>query len=228
MKSTVGVNNDLADIEHRKSFMQKPLIYTSLCSSGSDPKMCWISGKECLEKNLDIITEYESSATLFRNVLGTGTNAIERRLLSLRAITEETSLGDILAIFVEMDRLIQTLGSQRFKAAAEKLNKWFAVFPILKTNSDNEYDALAPLNPPFPPWFIADREHLRDSFSGCVDILAISPRDIHSIQAFLEALDVQSRVLSTIVKVESSPLGKSKLHKRYTKSLRRKAAFITA
>ncbi|RSM02003.1 hypothetical protein CDV31_011086 [Fusarium ambrosium] len=214
--------------EIRKSFMQKPLIYTSLYSSESDPKMCWITGKECLEKNLDIVKEYESSTTLFRNVLGTGTNAIERRVQSLRAITEDTSLDDIVASFVEMDRLIQALGSQRFKAASEKLNKWFPVFPILKNWNDNEYDELAPLNPPFPPWFIADREHLRDSFCGSVNILAISPRDISSIQIFLEALDLQPRVLSTIVKVESHPLGKPKLHAPYTKSLRRKATFITA
>ncbi|EEU43645.1 uncharacterized protein NECHADRAFT_82646 [Fusarium vanettenii 77-13-4] len=214
--------------EIRKSFMQKPLIYTSLYSSGSDPEMCWISGKECLEKNLDIAIEYESSATLFRHVLGTGRNAMERQLHSLRAITKETGLGDILTFFVKIDRLIQAQGSQWFKAAAEELKKSLPVFPILKNKSDNEYDALAPLNPRFPPWFIADREHLRDSFSGCVDILAISPRDIQSIQAFLEALDVQPRVLSTIVKVESHALGKPKLHKAYTQSLRRKAGFITA
>ncbi|KAI8716452.1 HET domain-containing protein [Fusarium sp. LHS14.1] len=216
------------EIRSRKAFMQKPLIYTSLCSSGSDFEMCWMSGKEFLERNLDIAMEYESSASLFRHVLGTGRNAIERQLHTLRAITKGTSLGVILTFFVKIDRLIQTQGSRWFKAAAQGLKKSLEVFPILTNKSDKEYDALASLNPRFPPWFIADREHLRDSFSGCVNILAISPRDIQSIQAFLEALDLQPRILSTIVKVESHALGKPRLHKAYTKSLRRKAPFITA
>lgn len=208
--------------------MKQSLIYTSLCSSESDPNMRWINAQECLEMNLDITSEYQGSTTLFRNVLGTGTDNTERLVQTLCAITEEASLSEILESFVKMNRAIQAQGSRNFKVAIEKLNKWVPIFPILKEDSGKEYDTLAPLNPAFPPWFIADRHHLRDSFCGRVGILAFSPQDLQSIEELLKVLDLESRVLSRIVKIESSPSGKPKRHKAYTLSLRRKAAFITA
>ncbi|KAF4467774.1 heterokaryon incompatibility [Fusarium albosuccineum] len=209
-----------------KMFMKQSLIYTSLlCATEGDPTMRWVSAQECLEKNLDIAAEYSSSATLFRNVLGTGADDIERLVQTMCAITE---LSDILKSFSRIDRAIRTQGARNFKAAIEKLNRWVPIFPILKEDSGKEYDALAPLNPAFLPWFIADRHHLRDSFNGSVDILAFSPQEIQSIEVFLKVLDLESRFLSKIVKVESRPMGKPKRHKAYTLSLRRKAAFITA
>jgi hypothetical protein len=200
----------LADtIARRKAFMNQPLLYTSLGSSDDDgPQMRWIDAKECLEKNLDIVAEYQSSATLFRNVLGFKT--------------------DILKSFVKMDQAMQAQSTENFSDIVTKLNTWVAVFPILTEYDDKEYHSLAPLNPAFPPWFIADRHHLRDSFCGHVNLLAFWPQDLQSIETFLKALGLESRYLSKIVKFESQVLGKPKVHKAYTVSLRRKAAFITA
>ncbi|RYP53097.1 hypothetical protein DL768_001874 [Monosporascus sp. mg162] len=211
-----------------RTFMQERLIYTSLGSSESDPKMRWINGQECLEENLDIVAEYQGSTTLFRNVLGARTDNIGRMVHALSAITEEVSLSYILESFTKVNRAIQAQGTQNSKAAVEGLDKWVPIFPIMRERSDKEYDALAPLKPAFPPWFIADRDHLRDSFLGYVEILAFSPQDLESIQDFLKVVDLDSRVLSKIVKVETSPFGKPKRNKACTLSLQRKAAFIAA
>ena len=209
--------------------MNQRLLYTSLCpSDDDDPKFHWIDAKECLERNLDIVAEYPSSATLFRNVLGFKTDDIKRLVQAFSTISDQASLADILKPFVKMDQAMQSQSTENFSDVVTKLNTWITVFPILTEYGDKEYNSLAPLNPAFPPWFIADRHHLRDSFCGHVNLLAFRPQDLQSIETFLKALGLESRYLSKIVKFESQVLGKPKVHKAYTVSLRRKAAFITA
>lgn len=219
----------LINIRCSHKFMKEPLIYTSLGLSDGDSNMRWITAQECLEQDLNITAEYQRSASLFRNILGAGTNEIEieRIFQTLCAITEQTSLSDILKLFVKMSRALQAQGAENFKAYIERLKGWIPIFPILQRNGDKEYDTLAPLNPEFPPWFIADRHDLRDSFCGCVGILAFLPEDLHSIEHFLSVFDLKLRFLSRIVEIESSPIGKPKRHKTYTLTIRRKAAFIT-
>jgi len=188
--------------------------------------MHWVTAEQCKEKNLDVVQEYPACATLFYNLLGTDALNISGLVVAAKTAPATADLSDRLKFLTRISRAIQMKTPEEVKGELSSLSAWVPFFPILKNRSDRQYDELAPLNPQFPPWFIADRHNLRDSFLGHVPLLAYAPEDLEGIDPFLMALGLEGRKLSRLVKVMTKPAGKPKVNKQYTLSLREKAPFI--
>ena len=194
--------------------------------------MRWLTAQECIDKKLNLETEYPESATLFRCLLATGSGGIGALVAAATMITTSTKLSDILERFAKASRALAGVSPQDAKRAVEPLQKK-VVFPIFKnatlTPGEREYDVLAILNRKAgTPWFIADRHYLRESFLGHVDLLAFATEDLERIEVLTKALGLDARKLSALVRKEAAPYGDTNLHHRYTRALLTKAPFITA
>lgn len=212
---------------HSEAFTKERLIYTSSRASEDSSAMHWVNARECVGEDSSIISEYPSSAFLFRAIFATLSN-IGKLTLDLIATKEEVNIGPKLEGFLRLNRALRTRGSEDAKEALKPLRKWVPIFPVIRKSNGKNYDELAPLNPEFPPWFIADRHQLRDSFIGRVPLLAFAPEELELIDELLKILDLDSRRLSRLVKSQASPWGKPKRSKAYTTSLRERVRFIIA
>ncbi|KAI0435663.1 hypothetical protein F4803DRAFT_544782 [Xylaria telfairii] len=219
-------NEDLDII--RKAFSEHDIIYTASGSSNISPQMRWVSLVECVERDLDIASEYCDSAPLFRCLIKGKTPGIGLLIEAASNHSETAKLGTRLEFLVKINRALQSRRVEDAIEAIKPIRQSTPIFPIIRGWNNTEYDDILPLHPCSPPWFIADRHHLRDSFRGVVDLLAFTPEDLDSIKTLLDLLDLQPRRLSKIVSCEEAPIGKPKRNKKYTSLLRKKAQFITA
>jgi len=190
--------------------------------------MRWASLRECVEKDYDIASEYPDSAGLFRALIKAGAAEFDILVEAACNCNERAKLSIRSSFLVKMSRALQSQGAKEAAEAIKSLRYYKPIFPIIRGWNDTEYDAMLPLQPSYPPWFVADRYDLHDSFRGVVDLLAIAPEDLESIDILLQSLDIKHRLLSEIVSCEEKPVGTPKLNKRFTVLMRKKAQFITA
>ncbi|KAH6898099.1 hypothetical protein B0T10DRAFT_535063 [Thelonectria olida] len=221
-------------IQVDEAFTTQKLIYTIAGSPKSSPNIRWLGLKECVEQDYNIAFEYRDSKSLFQDLLGTGLDSIERLVEKATKITNKMSRGGILQNFTRLNRALATLSTQDAEKYVKPLHdhNQKGIFPILQGpgdhDDDREYDTLDILNPAFPPWFIADRHHLRESFVGHLKILAFEPEEVDAIEALLNVLGLNHRRLSALIRVETFPSGRPKTHRDRTIALREKAPFISA
>jgi hypothetical protein len=101
------------------------------------------------------------------------------------------------------------------------------IFPVSESNSEGEYGSLitADLG---EVWFIADRPHLRQSFSGNISLLAFDLDTLARMESLLNAVyPLWYRLLSKVARGISNTQGSIKFLESYTRNLQAKARFIS-
>ncbi len=186
----------------------------------------WVSALDCMQRDFDIGAEYRDCRFFFRNILNPHVEKLETMVKAVISADKDTKLRSRLESWAKISKALkeQDLANPKTALLAFQMAK---IFPVFR-QAASEYDSLVALDPESAPWFIADRHHLRDSFLGCVDLLAFAPEDLEPIEDLLRYLNLESRKLSRLVHSVCTPLGKSKRNKRYTLFLRSKAPYITA
>lgn len=100
------------------------------------------------------------------------------------------------------------------------------IFPIQFKDSTKSFDDLKTAMQT-EMWFIADREHLRQSFEGLVPLLALNVNTVENIHTLLERLGLKPRLLSQVANGVPKIHGLSIPCPEYTASLRGKSRFIS-
>lgn len=182
--------------------------------------------KECISKGLNIASEYDQSAKLFKCLLASGSGEVGSAIQSLLLIDSTMNLGRIAELFIKVSDSLAAMNSKKAASAAEVLkNK--AIFPIRETREEGGYQSLKALGC-FSDWCIADLDHLADSFAGVVPLLAFTGDDLKAMDSLLGALHLQERKLSKLVKSDTAPSGKVNTHVERTKHLRARSHFFVA
>lgn len=189
-------------------------------------KLQWVSTKECVQRCLDLESEYPQAANLFQFLLSSGKGEIGALINAASLITRSTKLSQIAEHFARISRQLQKMNLKKSKEAVKLLVKR-PLFPIIQKGGDAEFDALVGLGTS-TDWLVADSQAIRDSFLGKFDLLAFDVPDLEMMETLLKALQLDSRKLSKLVKTETSPKGTITLHPEYTKRLQAKSPFIIA
>ncbi|OCK83978.1 hypothetical protein K432DRAFT_463823 [Lepidopterella palustris CBS 459.81] len=209
------------------SFRGLSLIYTRAGSSNTTPTMQWLNTRECIQRGFSIEDEYPQSANLFQFLLATGKDKIGSLIAAASLINASSKLSQISEHFAKISKALIGLSPKKVIRAVQPLQRK-PLFPIIKTEEKKaEFDSLCALGKN-TSWFVADLDHLRESFRGIVDLLAFKVEDLESMADLLKALNLESRKLSILVKTETGPKGTTHIHRSYTRSLQAKAPFITA
>ncbi|KAK0721152.1 hypothetical protein B0H67DRAFT_536144 [Lasiosphaeris hirsuta] len=212
------------------AFSKLPLIYTALGSTSSNPMPRWTSTKECISKRLNIAGEYDQSSKLFKSLLATGSGQAGDAIQSLLLIDDTTSLSRITELFVKAGSSLGAMNSKKAASAAKALqNK--PIFPIREMREEGGngpgFQSLKALGDA-SDWYIADRDHLAASFVGVVPLLAFSVDNLKDMKPLLDALQLERRKLSKMVKSDTVPSGKVSLHVERTEHLRARSQFFIA
>jgi hypothetical protein len=99
------------------------------------------------------------------------------------------------------------------------------IFPVITGKSHSDFDSLCTAGE-IDMWFIADRNHLLESFKGLVPLLAFDPETVEKLSLLISALGLERRVLSKVAKGVSKAEGRVDFQSGYTKLLRKKARCI--
>jgi hypothetical protein len=101
------------------------------------------------------------------------------------------------------------------------------IFPVHISNSEGEHVSLVTSDLQ-EVWFIADRPHLRQSFSGNIPLLAFGVDTLARIESLLDAVyPLRCRLLSKVASGIPTTQGPIKFLEGYTKSLQAKVRFIS-
>jgi hypothetical protein len=100
-----------------------------------------------------------------------------------------------------------------------------AIFPIRAGRSQATFDYLS-TGQATDQWFIADREHLAQTFEGLVPLLALKVEKIGKIASLVKTLGWENRMLSGLAEGIPETAGRIQLKFDYTNSIVSKARFI--
>jgi len=182
--------------------------------------------KECISKGLNIAAEYNQSAKLFKCLLASGPGEVGSAIQSLVLIESTMTLSRISELFTKVSDTLAAISNQKAASVAEVLkNK--AIFPIRETRGEAGYQSLRPLGCS-SDWYIADLDHLADSFEGVVPLLAFTGENLTAMDPFLVALQLEERKLSNLVQSDATPGGKVKTHAERTRHLKARSHLFTA
>lgn len=196
--------------------------------------MAWYSTTECIQRSLDLESEYPQASQLFQFLLATGKGEIGALIEAATRITLNSKLSQIADLFARISRTLKGMNQKKAAQAIKPLCKRPS-FPLItkdieegrEGDADKEFDALAPLGID-KEWLVADSPPMRDSFRGKVGLLAFSVSDLELMEELLKVLGLENRKLSRLVAMEMKPKGQVSLNREYTKLLQAKAPFIVA
>lgn len=160
---------------------------------------------------------YPECEQLFTRILTHKSIDIEVLVSEAEAITQAYPVKLIYKIFSELKRHAPRIGP----ALAKRLRAG-EIFPTDEGDAETNFDRLV-TGAEDSEWYIADRPHLRDSFRGVVSLLSFPPQDSLRIMPLIEALGLESRLLSrrTTSRID---IGENlRLHNEYTHEFRAKA-----
>ena len=127
-------------------------------------------------------------------------------------------------------RLLQNL-SKSLKGQAERQAAYLvkplrnkAIFPVIDEITNNPGSSLRA--PDQGNWYIADRQHLRDIFSGMVPLLDCPVDQLDALSALTKALKLQAKMLSRQAKSQLKPTGFPQLQRQLTTFIRERAPVI--
>jgi hypothetical protein len=99
------------------------------------------------------------------------------------------------------------------------------IFPINAGQSDSAFDYMSSARD-LNMWFIADRQHLHESFVGLVPILALPVDVIEKLPRLISHLGLSNRLLTHAAGSELKAEGVTQVHTEFTASFRSKARHI--
>jgi hypothetical protein len=146
----------------------------------------------------------------------------------LQNLSPRDGLERIGSLLKDVSHELQVLYPLRSSQRGEFPNfRDYRMFPVWQAGSNNLTFSLRAASGP-EHWFIADKEPLRISFQGRVDLLAIGTHDYESISALVVHLDLKHRLLSSHSRQVTRLRGEGNIIAReFTKSLRAKARYMS-
>lgn len=211
-------------ITSRETFREKNLIYTTCGSTAPVPTWRWVSMDECIAKQLSVETEYPECKILFRALLASGPGGLQSLIAAMLMTKRSTKLSLVSGAFIKMSQAMEAMSNVK----AAKIGKKFGdkpIFPIRERKESEGFDSLKAIGNS-DSWFVADVDHLAESFVGRADLLAFPMTDLHSMSSLLMALNIQSRKLSQRVMSKSTPRGNTKTDWIQTDFLQARSPFI--
>ncbi|KAK4448413.1 hypothetical protein QBC34DRAFT_495382 [Podospora aff. communis PSN243] len=178
------------------------------------PKRKWVTTEECVERGFNIESEYDDSALLWRCLLSKGSGEMGSLVATASMISMSMPLKSILERLKKVSRsLFGHSSDQAKRAVAALIDK--DILPIRAGKGTKEFEKLvAPASGSV--WFIADRDHLQESFVGILVILSL----------LLAALGLENRALSALVESQFIAQGRLRPHPVYTDFLQARAPFL--
>lgn len=163
---------------------------------------------------------------LFYYLLNTQHNGLDHHLMRLASLNETNTLSSIVKVFQDVDNAIQQR-TQKFSFVVPHNLRLQRLFPVTRSGVSGTFDYLSASGLD-GSWLIADRDYLREHFSGKIPLLAFSPEEMDSMQSLLKFFHLDQRKLSLHVKVQTVPRGHTDVHDYYTTFLKQRAPFIRA
>lgn len=206
--------------------MAKPLIYASARLPSAKKSFSWFKTPQCVAKSLKPDLDYPNCTYFFHCLLTTSSDALDGLITKLGFIDRSTPLSDVSQLF----RNISTAVKERKNLASFQLPRPLEkhpIFPIVRNERQDEFDYLAVLGSE-TSWYIADREHLRNSFRGKVPLLAFAVEELEAMEDVLGLFNVENRKLSTLVQTYTVPHGFVGVNKSYTAFLQERSEFFRA
>ncbi|KAI1426993.1 hypothetical protein F5Y12DRAFT_793314 [Xylaria sp. FL1777] len=180
------------------------LVYVAPTASTIDKSNYWFDIDTCVQKKVDLVSEYPRSDLLFRSMQAVDGLQTGTLIAKLASVTSSTRLSEINEIFKELSRDLRVYSPKKAAKAVKPLLH-AAAFPTTNTKDRGNFNRCRSIKD--TAWLIADRSHLWDSFAGKVPLLAVSPEDLEAMEHLLRALALDSRRLSKLVESNRSPKG---------------------
>jgi len=188
------------------------------------PSQCVWEGGQYLKRTPALKPYFEELRDFFHIILRVDNETLATVEMELRQLQASDQLGYILDLFKAISNYAEKEHGHTHSNISFSL-KEHRIFPVTNTVLAWTFESLkSGLGNEI--WFIADRHHLWKSFDGVVPLLAFGVDDIGRISPALRAMGLENRLLSKRVEDVTMVRGNSRLHPRYTASLRRKAKFI--
>ncbi|OAP55444.1 hypothetical protein AYL99_10417 [Fonsecaea erecta] len=210
----------------RQSFKQKPLVCIPNKRVGGEPRWvkvqdCLWSGPECLRRFVALKNIYPSCQRLFRDFFLLPDAGIADIVRETKLLNVGDPLSYIKALFFEIEKHLE---KDETTTAIDSLQT-HCIWPIYKTSNQEEWDMLAYANNS-TPWFIADRTHLLESFSGIVPLLAFQVEDVLKIPLLIRKLGCDKRRLTRAVTSIAETVGILRPDPTRQADLRSRAEYI--
>jgi hypothetical protein len=182
---------------------------------------CVWSGPKCLRATPCLEKYYPEHQSLLRDSLRLGDADIKTLVSEARRITPNDSIDQITQIFIAISKYLEISNTG---SAVQSLAEC-PIFPVVTGSFRSDFDSLYAAAGT-DMWFIADRMYLKESFDSLVPLLAVHPEIVEKLSPFIDALELERRLLSKVAKGVSKTKGRVELHHDYTRSLRKKARCI--
>lgn len=209
---------------HRSLFSKDSLFYLPKTYGSSYP---WLNATEAAGKLSQLETEYPSCSVLLRCLLKSGQDGLDGLVTKLSFTTVSTPLADTLQILKDLNAAVRNVSKKKANAAfAPILDRRF--MPTTTSTIDGSFDLLSACSN--ATFYIADRDHLAESFHGRVPLLAFRSEEISMFRDVIPFLKLDDKLLSTPALVESQtdPQGRFNVHGGYTKYLKHRSVFFQA
>ncbi|KAH6672306.1 hypothetical protein B0J14DRAFT_70569 [Halenospora varia] len=206
----------------RQRFLEVPLIFTRFGGNGRSWR--WATTGECGNGKSRLEAEYPKCKQFFRTILEDGEARIIELVEKATQIKSSDKLETITQIFTEISTALEGFSQQKAYVALKPLRN-VLIFPVCKTKKQSDFSELVSVDCDLN-WFIADRDYLQERFCGIVLLLAFTTTELQSMGNLLQALRLNSRRLSKLVKIKTAARGRIELHAGLTNLLRAKSRYL--
>ena len=212
----------------KKSFKEKSLIFVPTSNTTTTSK--WVASNQCVWNGPASLRSIPRLMDLYPNHRQLFSELLEIKSATLETIISETNaailsqdINHIKDLLLEIDSFLKQTNDPGAGLAVYSLSN-SKVFPILQPG----IAGLVTLQSSFTSvrWFIADRQHLYDSFVGTLPLLDVAVNEIPMIEHLLNALRLDSRLLSNVAKPKAQKAGKVERDESYENTFRSKVGFI--
>jgi hypothetical protein len=189
---------------------------------------CVWDGPACLQKTPRLKDYYPEYEVLFSEKLGVGGTTLKTVVAETKQIQSTDSLAYIRDIFKQLSHMAYDLPEWKLSEAGVFDLQLFQIFPVWTGVNGPEFDCLKTAGSITEgnSWYIADLQHLRDSFEGIVPLLAFETQSLEDLKVLIKHTGCDKRKLSDFVKREARINGWEKLNEEYTRSLGDKWKYI--
>ena len=185
--------------------------------------MCLWDDRDILQYHFPIMFLYPSCERLFRNILGLPGLSIEHLLFEFQYFQQGDPLSYVKELFIHLDDFIKRV-NRSYPLKATPLST-LNVYPIRETDKQPEYDLLGSISSG-AKWYIADRPHLLESFTGILPLLAFDTETNLLLQKLFTKLGLDNRFLSHCSEENALTKGEVALHQEFTNVMRSKVEFM--
>ncbi|KAH7140312.1 hypothetical protein B0J13DRAFT_557512 [Dactylonectria estremocensis] len=210
----------------RKAFQEESLVYVPKSKTS---KRRWVATENCIWKgeswlirSLRLEKLYPENEVLFRNYLLVQNSGVEHIMKEADLIRPGHTTAHISKIFLAFSKHL--LYSNFTPEQIDKLRA-IAMFPIVTKPETEPYEYLVSVDDE-KPWLIADRPVFKDHFQYILPVLGLTVDTVLSIQNFLVALGLQTRLLSEVATSVTEAHGDVSLSKDLTERYRARSDYL--